>query len=114
MLVRAGERPEVEAPEDDLVMCALLRGEDGTGLSLTEVRLSGTHRPLRTLRSPRVYYVVDGSASFRIGDAEPVVAGRGDVVVIPRGEVYSLEGELTYLVLNAPPYADGDDVYVEA
>ena len=114
MLIRAADRPELEAPEDELVMRALLRGEDGAGLSLTEVRLSGAHRPLRALRSPRVYYVVSGSASFRIGDAEPVAAGRGDVVVIPRGAVYSLEGELTYLVLNAPPYADGDDVYVEA
>ena len=113
MLIRHADRPEVDAPEDDLVMRALLRGEDGAGLSLTEVRLSGAHRPLRTLRSPRVYYVVDGSATFRIG-ADEVEAGCGDVVVIPRGEVYSLEGELTYLVLNAPPYADGDDEYVEA
>jgi mannose-6-phosphate isomerase-like protein (cupin superfamily) len=114
MLIRGADRPEVDAPEDDLVLRALLRGEDGAGLSLTEVRLSGAHRPLRTLRSPRVYYVLDGSATFRIGDAEPVLAGRGDVVVIPQGEVYSLVGELAYLVLNAQPYADGDDEYVEA
>ncbi len=111
MLIRAGARPEIEAPEDDLVMRALLGGDDGAGLSLTHVRLSGAHRPLRTLRAQRVYYVIEGSAGFRIGDAEPVVAGPGDVVVIPRGEVYSLAGDLTYLVLNAPPYADGDDVY---
>lgn len=113
MLVRAGERPEVEAPEDDLVMRALLRGEDGAGLSLTHVRLSGTHRPLRTRRSARVYYVLEGSARFMLGDAEPVVARTGDVIVVPCGEPYSLEGELAYLVLNAPPYADGDDVYEE-
>jgi mannose-6-phosphate isomerase-like protein (cupin superfamily) len=113
MLIRAADRDEIDAPEDDLVMRTLLRGEDGAGLSLTEVRLSGAHRPLRSLRSPRVYYVIQGSAAFRVGAAEPVVAGPGDIVVIPRGEVYSLEGELTYLVLNAPPYADGDDVYEE-
>ncbi len=113
MLIRAGERPEVEARDDHLVMRALLRGEDGAGLSLTEVRLSGAHRPLRTLRSPRVYYVVEGSAAFRIGAAPSFVAAPGDVVVVPRGEVYSLEGEFTYLVLNAPPYADGDDLYEE-
>lgn len=113
MLIRAGERSEVSAPDDNLTMCALLRGEDGAGLSLTEVRLSGAHRPLRSLRSPRVYYVVEGSAVFRVGDTAPCVAGPGDVVVIPQGEVYALEGKLTYLVLNAPPYADGDDLYEE-
>ena len=30
----------------------------------------------------------------------------GDVVVVPRGERYSLAGELTYLVLNAPAYVE--------
>jgi mannose-6-phosphate isomerase-like protein (cupin superfamily) len=111
MLIRGRETPQVAVPEDDLVLRALVRGEDGAGLSITHVRLSGVHRPLRTLRSPRVYYVVEGSAAFRIGNEEPVVAGAGEVVVVPRGEVYSLAGELTYLVLNAPPYVDGDDVY---
>lgn len=113
MLIRLGDRPEIAAPDDDLVMRGLLRAEDGAGLSLTHVRLDGAHRPLRTNRSARIYYVLDGSAHFRLGDAEPVLAGAGDVVVVPRGELYSLEGELTYLVLNAPAYEDGDDIYEE-
>ncbi|MCP9485696.1 MAG: hypothetical protein MSC30_07530 [Gaiellaceae bacterium MAG52_C11] len=113
MLIRAGERPEVEAPEDDLVLRAHVRVEDGVGLSLTHVRLSGTHRPLRTTRSARVYYVLEGSAHFTLGAAEPFVAKAGDVVIVPRGELYSLDGELTYLVLNAPAYVEGDDLYEE-
>ncbi|MBA3348056.1 MAG: cupin domain-containing protein [Actinobacteria bacterium] len=113
MLIRAADRPEVDAPEDDLVMRALLRAADDAGLSLTHVRLSGAHRALRTLRSARVYYVLDGSARFSLGDDEPVVASAGDVVVVPRGELYLFEGELTYLVLNAPAYVEGDDLYEE-
>ena len=62
MLIPAAEQPEIEAPEDDLTMRALLRAEHGAGLSLTSVRLAG---------------------------------------------------ELTYLVLNAPAYVEGDDVYDE-
>ncbi len=112
MLIRAADRELVDAPEDDLTMRGLLRADDGAGLSLTEVRLQGAHRPLRSLNSARVYYLVSGSARFRIGDAD-LDAGPGDVVVIPQGEVYSLEGDLTYLVLNAPPYREGDDLYVE-
>jgi mannose-6-phosphate isomerase-like protein (cupin superfamily) len=110
MLIRAAEQPEVRAPEDNLTMRALLRAEHGAGLSLTSVRLSGAHRPLRAPRTARVYYVLEGSASFTIGEKE-LVAGAGDVVVVPKGKRYSLAGELTYLVLNAPAYVEGDDVY---
>jgi mannose-6-phosphate isomerase-like protein (cupin superfamily) len=112
MLIPATGQPEIQAPEDDLTMRALLRAEHGAGLSLTSVRLSGAHRPLRAPRTARVYYVLEGSASFTIGEEE-LVAGAGDVVVIPKGERYSLAGKLTYLVLNAPPYVEGDDVYDE-
>lgn len=110
MLIPATEPPEIEAPEDDLTMSALLRAEHEAGMSLTRVRLSGAHRPLRAPHTVRVYYVLEGSASFTIGEKE-LVAGAGDVVVVPRGERYSLAGELTYLVLNAPAYVEGDDVY---
>jgi mannose-6-phosphate isomerase-like protein (cupin superfamily) len=110
MLIRAAEQPEVQAPEDNLTMRALLRAEHGAGLSLTSVRLSGVHRPLRAPRTARVYYVLEGSASFTIGEKE-LVAGAGDVVVVPKGKRYSLAGELTYLVLNVPAYVEGDDVY---
>lgn len=113
MLIRAEDRQEVDAPADDLAMRALVTAEDGAGLSLTEVRLSGRHRPLRTARSVRTYYVVEGSAEFVVGGAAPVRAAAGDVVVVPRGERYSLAGELTYLVLNVPPYVEGDDLYDE-
>lgn len=113
MLIRSTDRPELDAPEDDLVMRALLGAADDAGLSLTHVRLSGRHRPLRTLRSVRTYYVLDGSADFVVGDSEPVRAEAGDVVVVPRGERYSLVGELSYLVLNTPPYIEGDDLYDE-
>ncbi len=110
MLIPAADQATIEAPDDDLTMSTLLRAEHGAGLSLTRVRLSGAHRPLRAPRTVRVYYVLEGTASFTVGDEE-LVAGPGDVVVVPRGERYSLAGELTYLVLNAPAYVEGDDVY---
>jgi mannose-6-phosphate isomerase-like protein (cupin superfamily) len=110
MLIRAAEQPTIDAPEDDLTMSTLLRAEHAAGLSITHVRLSGTHRPLRAPRTVRVYYVLEGSASFMVGDEE-LAAGPGDVVVVPRGARYSLAGKLTYLVLNAPAYVEGDDVY---
>ena len=112
MLIPAEAQPTIDAPKDDLTMRALLRAEHEAGLSITHVKLSGAHRPLRAPRTARVYYVLEGSASFTVGEEE-LVAGTGDVVLIPKGERYSLAGDLTYLVLNAPAYVEGDDLYDE-
>ncbi len=111
MLIRASQQPEITAPEDDLVMRRLVHAEHDAGVSVTHVRLAGIHRPLRTDRSTRVYYVLEGSARFVVGDRPPVVAHAGDVVVVPRSVRYGFEGELAYLAINAPPFVEGDDVY---
>ena len=111
MLLRADDQPLLEAPDDDLVMRPLLRAEHGAGVSITHVRLDGVHRMLRTDRSTRVYYVIEGSATFSVGDDAPILATDGDVVVIPPGARYGFEGSLVYLVVNAPAYVAGDDVY---
>jgi mannose-6-phosphate isomerase-like protein (cupin superfamily) len=100
--------PEVAAPEDAVVMRALVRGGD---VSVTWVRLEGRHRRLRTDRSTRVYYVLEGAATFVLGDDPPFELGKDDTVVVPRGTPYEFQGEMTYLVLNAPAYVEGDDVY---
>lgn len=110
--VKLGDVPEVAAPEDAVVMRALVRrAEHGSDLSVTWVRLEGRHRRLRTDRSTRVYYVLEGEATFGLGDGEPFALGTGDTVVVPAGVPYEFWGEMTYLVVNGPAFADGDDVY---
>jgi mannose-6-phosphate isomerase-like protein (cupin superfamily) len=113
VLRRRRATAEIEAPQDDLVMRKLLTADDGAGMSITWVRLSGHHRRLRTERSTRVYYILDGVATFVVGDEPAFDAQEGDVVVVSRGTPYEFEGEATYLVLNTPAFVDGDDVYDE-
>jgi mannose-6-phosphate isomerase-like protein (cupin superfamily) len=104
--------PEVSAPDDALVMRALVRrAEHGDDVSVTWVRLDGRHRRLHTDRSTRVYYVLEGSASFRLGEEQEVEVVAGDTVVVRRGTSYEFEGAMTYLVINGPAFRDGDDVY---
>ena len=112
MLIRPGEVPEIEEPSNDLVMRRLVDAETGDGdLSVTWVRLSGRHRRLRTDRSTRVYYVLDGEGRFALGDEPEATIRTGDVIVVPRGVPYALDGDLTYLVVNGPAFRSGDDVY---
>ena len=111
MLISSRHQPTVEVPEDALVMRALVRAGETPDVSVTYVRLSGAHRVLRTVRSTRVYYVLEGAARFTVGDGEPFDAECGDAVIIPRGMGYSLQGTLVYLVINSPAFVDGDDIY---
>ena len=112
MHVSPDDVPEVAAADDELVMRPLVRAaEHGADVSLTWVRLSGRHRRLRTDRSTRVYYLLDGEATFAVGDEPPFAATAGDAVVVPRGTPYAFWGETTYLVVNGPAFVDGDDVY---
>jgi mannose-6-phosphate isomerase-like protein (cupin superfamily) len=100
--------PEVVEEANAVVLRTLVRSAD---VSLTWVRLAGRHRRLRTDCSTRVYYVLDGEATFEVGDAPAFVARAGDAVAIDRGAPYAFEGEMTYLVVNGPGFVDGDDVY---
>jgi mannose-6-phosphate isomerase-like protein (cupin superfamily) len=112
VLVRLADVPEIEEPSNDLVLRRLVDAETGEGnLSVTWVRLAGRHRRLRTDRSTRLYYVIEGEGWFVLGE-EPAVAVRtADIVLVPRGMQYELGGQLTYLVVNGPGFVSGDDVY---
>src|SRR5262245_26464984 len=112
MLVRLDDVPEIAEPSNDLVMRQLVDTTSGEGnLRVTGVRLAGRHRRLRTDHSTRLYYVVEGDGWFALGDEPEVSIHTGDVVVVPRGTAYALGGELTYLVVNGPAFAPGDDSY---
>lgn len=111
---RAAAATEVAEPSNALVLWTLLRADDSPAdISITRVRLDGHHRRLLTEASERIYVVLEGGGSITIGDDAPAALADGDVVVIPRGMPYDLDGPLTYLVMNVPGFRDGDDRYLE-
>lgn len=85
----------------------------GPDISVTRVHIDGRHRRLRTDRSTRVYTVLDGALRMTVSGEAPESVGAGELVVVPRGTPYELAGTATYLVINAPAFMDGDDVYLE-
>ena len=60
-----------------------------------------------------MYYIIQGTATFPLGDDTPAEARRGDAVLIPRGTSYELWGDVEYLVVNSPAFSGGDDIYDE-
>jgi mannose-6-phosphate isomerase-like protein (cupin superfamily) len=107
-VARADPGALVDEPDNHLSLAALVHGED---LSATWVRIDGRHRRLRTQASTRLYVVLEGTLSVEDADGAVTVAA-GEVATIPRGVAYALEGRATYLVINAPAFAEGDDEYL--
>ncbi len=109
----AGVAPVAE-PANELHLRALVTaGEFGPDVSVTWVQLAGHHGRLRTDRSTRVYAVLAGSVDVQIADDPAVTVAAGELVVVPRGQPYELDGVGTYLVVNAPAFVAGDDVYLD-
>ena len=87
----------------------ITRDKHSENISVTWYRLLGRHSKIATNCSDRVYYIIDGTAVFGAGDEEPVKVKKGDFVLIPKGEGYYYEGDVTVLIINGPAFKAGDD-----
>ncbi len=113
-IIRPDEVPLEAGVRHKLTYRRLVRRDrHGEGLSMTWIALRGRHDLSRCSESDRLYYILAGSADFVLGTApaERVVAGES--VFIPRGAIYSLEGDVDYLVMNGPSFRPGSDEYLE-
>ena len=113
-VIRPGELPlEREADNPISYRRIIRRDHHGAGISMTWIRLKGRHRRLVCHGSDRVYYILTGSAKFRLGEAAPEKAQAGDSVFIPRGTPYDFIGEMDYLVMNGPAFLPDSDIYLD-
>ena len=119
MITRKEDIPEreLEAPELEgqplLMRTYITRDKHSENISITWVKLSGKHSKMVNELSDRVYYIIDGKATFMVGDKEPGRVTKGDFVFIPKGTPYSFEGSITFLVMNGPAFVSGSDKIVE-
>ena len=113
-VIRPGDLPLESETDNPIAFRRVIRRDlHGAGISMTWIRLKGRHRRLVCHESDRVYYILAGSAEFRLGDAPPSTTRAGDSVFIPRGTPYDFSGEIDYLVMNGPAFLPGSDVYLE-
>jgi mannose-6-phosphate isomerase-like protein (cupin superfamily) len=102
----------IEEPDNAALVRPLVRAAEGaSSLSVTWVSIDGRHQELSSRRSARLYYLLSGDLTFVLDGRGPTALAAGDLLVIPKGCPYYLEGTATYLVLNTPAFEAGDDVY---
>ncbi len=114
MIIRARD-VDVETEADNALSFRRMVRRDWHGplISLTWIRLDGRHQRIVCHESDRVYYIIEGAATFEIGDRPAESVGAGDVVFLPRGTPYAFEGDVTYLVMNGPAFRPGSDIVVD-
>lgn len=80
---------------------------DSKVLNIAKANITGRYpehgKALNTL-CEEVYYVLEGTGTMQIGDEVSVVK-KGDVCVIPKGLVYSIEGNISLLIATSPPWS---------
>lgn len=77
-------------------------------VSLAKGTLDGIHGPTSNTRMDRIYFVLRGNAKIRVGQKEFVVEA-GDSVFLRRNATITIEGNVEYLVINAPAFEPGYD-----
>jgi len=113
-VIRPGDLPLESEAENPISFRRIIRRDrHGAGISMTWIRLKGRHRRIVCHESDRVYYILAGSADFRLGVAPVQKTGAGDSVFIPAGTPYDFDGEIDYLVMNGPAFLPGSDVYLD-
>ena len=116
MIVHLEDVPLEAQPERSLVLRRAITAEaHSEALSVTWVSIDGRHPRVVNQTSDRVYYVLDGSGRFQVGDGVPWgEVAAGDFVFVPRGTPYEFEGEMRYLVMNGPAFRAGSDEVLES
>jgi len=101
-----------EEPDNHLRYKPLVTAkEHGADISATFIEIDGEHHELKTDSSSRLYVLLAGTYTFTINDEESFKAIEGDLVYIKRGDRYRFTGKGRYLVINAPAFQPGDDIY---
>ncbi len=83
----------IEEPGNAALVRPLVRAAEGaSSVSVTWVSIEGRHQELASRRSARLYYVLSGDLTFVLDGRGPTALGPSDLLVIPKGCPYYLEG----------------------
>jgi mannose-6-phosphate isomerase-like protein (cupin superfamily) len=88
---------------DPAVRIEALYNEPGFGFDVAIGSLDGHHPRVRNRASDRAYFVLSGSFTIHVGEADHHVSPH-DLVVVPKGVPHGLDGKGEYIVITAPRF----------
>lgn len=76
-------------------------------LNIAKANITGRypeHGKAMNTECEETYYVLNGAGTIQIGNEISTIK-QGDVCVIPKGQPYSVEGNLFLLIATSPPWS---------
>lgn len=89
--------------------------DDFCNMSAAYFEVTEAHGKVKTVKSDRTYFVIDGEGEFVI-DGETIVVGKTDVVIVPKNTPYdyrSTKGTLKLFLIHSPAYDPEDDIKLD-
>ncbi len=89
--------------------------EDFSNASAAYFEVTGSHGKVKTTKSDRVYFVVDGKGEFVV-DGEKIPVEESDVVIVPKNTPYDYkvkEGTMKLFLVHVPAYDEEAEVKLE-
>jgi mannose-6-phosphate isomerase-like protein (cupin superfamily) len=80
--------------------------DDFKNASAAYFEVTGSHGKVKSTKSDRIYYVIEGQGEFVIGDKSFDVKA-SDVIIVPKNTIYDyhvIEGVLKLFLVHAPAY----------
>jgi len=86
--------------------------EDFANASAAYFEVTGSHGKVKSTKSDRVYFVVEGSGEFTIND-EIIPVEKSDVIIVPKNTHYNYKatnGTLKLYLVHTPAFDPESDV----
>jgi mannose-6-phosphate isomerase-like protein (cupin superfamily) len=80
-------------------------------LSVAKIRVEGVNRKHKNLKSDEFHYVLDGKGDYEVNGKRSDVE-LGDLIHIPKGDIYENSGQMNLLVFSSPSY-DASEIEYE-
>lgn len=72
-------------------------------MSAAWFRVNGDSKPIKSLNSDRLYFVLHGKGIFIIGD-QKIQIKRKEIMIVPKNTKYSYFGNMECLLVNSPAF----------
>jgi mannose-6-phosphate isomerase-like protein (cupin superfamily) len=82
-------------------------------VSLAISHLKGELWPTRNKVSDRIYYFIRGKAHFVFEDETELDVKQGDVLLVPAGSGYKMNGNFDAVLVNSPPFNPTNEEEIE-
>ena len=86
-----------------------ITSQTNKSFSLIRASVKGSHGPSKSLKSHRAYYILKGKAKIKVGKHNYAVTA-GDSVFIPKNAIHSIQGDVSFLIVNSPAFDPKSEV----